>query len=141
MIGGKWTGLEQALRNAEALGKDMAASDVIEPTLLRIGGELKEDIVRGAPRSSDAPHMADTFVVKASKEERIWGRTTVLVGPRVRGVGFVAPLIELGTLKMAARPFIRPAFDGWKSGFVPSLVGELQRQYERVVKKYTARSR
>jgi len=142
MITAKWTGLDEAIRNVSALGKELAEGEVIEKALVKVGQPLRDDIVRAAPRSRDARHMADEFVVKPSKEAREWGRTTVLVGPRAGkgSVGFVAPFVEFGTSKMRARPFIRPAFDAFRGGFVGALTGELQKQFERVVRKYTKRA-
>ena len=141
MITGKWTGLEDAIRNVEALGHELGTDEVLRPALLKVGAPLRDEIVRTAPRSQDTQHMADTFIVKASKEEGEFGRTTILVGPRAgRTVGFVAPLVEFGTSKMAARPFIRPAFDAFAQGFPGALAEQLRKQYERVVKKYTRRA-
>lgn len=135
----KWAGLDEAIRNVSALGKDIAEGEVIEKALVRVGQPLKDEIARTAPRSKDQRHMADEFVVRPSKHDREFGRTIVLVGPRAgRGsVGFVAAFVEFGTSRMRARPFIRPAFDAFRVGFVGALTGELQKQFERVVRKYT----
>ncbi len=137
MITAKWTNLEEVIRNVEALGREMATEEVLLPGLKAAGKELRDDIVRAAPRSKIAPHMADTFVVKPSKEAREFGRTTVLVGPSVRSVGFVAGFVEFGTSHMRAQPFIRPAFDAFQGWFPTMLADHLRRQYQRVVKKYT----
>jgi hypothetical protein len=37
---------------------------------------------------------------------------------------------------MSAQPFIRPAFDAFKSTFSAQLAAQLRTQYDRVVKKY-----
>lgn len=140
-ITAKWTGLEEAFRNAAALGKELATEEVLGPALLRVGGPLKDEIVRTAPHSKDQVHMADTFIVKASKFHREFGRTVVLVGPKAgKGVGFVAPFVEFGTSFQPPRPFIRPAFDWFQAGFAGALTAQLQKQYERVVRKYTKKA-
>jgi HK97 gp10 family phage protein len=139
----RWTGLDEARRNLEVLGKELADSLVVEPALVKVGGTLRDEIARTAPRSPFAPHVADTFVVKPSKEARELGRTTILVGPKKgRGsVGFIAPFIEFGTSKQPAHPFIRPSYDGWVSSFPGAVVAALQSQYERVIRKYASRAR
>lgn len=142
MIGGKWTGLDEAIRNISALGREIAEDEVIGKALVQAGKPLRDDIMRTAPRSRDNRHMADEFIVKVSKEEKSFGRTTVLVGPRGgRGhVGFVAPFVEFGTSSQSARPFIRPAFDAFRVSFVAALVPELQKQFNRVVRKYVKKA-
>jgi HK97 gp10 family phage protein len=137
----KWSDLNEAIRTAEALGRDVATDEVIGKALLSSARPLLDDIVRTCPRSHVAPHVADTFVVKVSREEREFGRSTVLVGPRPGFPGFVASFLEFGTSKMSARPFIRPAYDSWRAGSFPGeLVEAIRKQYERVVKKYVRRA-
>lgn len=142
MITAKWTGLDEAIRNAEQLGRELATEEVLRPALLKTGAPLKEEIERTTPRSPDAPHVADTFVIKVSAEEREQGRTTVLIGPSAAkwSVGFVAPFLEFGTSKMSARPWIRPAYDAFRGGFPGALAEQMRVQYERVVRKYTRKA-
>jgi HK97 gp10 family phage protein len=142
MITAEWSGLKQAIRNAQALGEDIGREEVLEKGLVTVGRPLRDDIVRGAPRSPDAPHVADTFIVKVSKEEREAGQSTVLVGPKAGkgSVGFVAAFLEFGTSKMAPRPFIRPPWDGWRGSYPKLLTEQIRRHYNRVVRKYTRRA-
>lgn len=143
MITAKWTGLDEAIRAASALGHELASEEVLRPALLKTGAPLKEDIVRTTPRSPYAPHVADTFVMKVSAEERGEGRTTVLIGPSAASgsVGFVAPFLEFGTSKMGARPWIRPAYDAFNGGFAGALAAQMRVQYDKVVRKYVTRVR
>jgi HK97 gp10 family phage protein len=141
-VTGEWTGLREAIRNAQALGEEIAREEVLEKALVDVGKPLRDDIARAAPRSPIAPHVAETFVVKVSREERAAGRSTVLVGPKAGkgSVGFVAPFLEFGTSLMAARPFIRPAWDGWKAGFPKALAAHLRKRYDQVVRKYARKA-
>lgn len=131
---GKWTGLEQAIQNVHSLGRELAQKDVIVPALKAAAKPLRDEIVRTAPRSRDTKHMADTFVVREHE-----GR--VLVGPKGgRGsVGFVAPLVEFGTSKMGARPFIRPAFDAWKDSYAAEVVRHLEKRFKSVLRRNAKR--
>jgi HK97 gp10 family phage protein len=133
-VTGKWTGLREALANVHSLGRELAQKDVIVPALKEVARPLRDEIVRAAPRSRDSKHMADTFIVKESE-----GR--VLVGPKGgRGsVGFVAPLVEFGTYKMAARPFIRPAYDAWKGTYAAEVVRRLEKRFKSVLRRNAKR--
>ena len=141
-IAGRWGSLEGAIRNARALGEDIAREEVLEKALVDVGKPLRDQIARTAWRSPDAPHVADTFVVRPSKEARLAGRAEVLVGPKGgRGsVGFVAAFLEFGTSKMPPRPVIRPAWDAWKGGFQRAMTRQIRKRYERVVRKYVRRA-
>lgn len=140
VLTGRWTGLKDAIRNAEALGRDIANDEVIGKALLRTAEPLRDDIAAAAPRSKVAPHVAETFVAKMSRDESR-GRMTVVVGPKPGYPGLVAPFLEFGTSKMAPRPFIRPTYDGWRATSWPgALVDQIRTQYERVVRKYVQRA-
>lgn len=142
VITARWGSLDQAIRNVAALGREIGNEEVLEKALVDAGRPLRDEIARTAPRSPDAPHVADTFIVVPSKEQRAAGRAVVRVGPKAgKGVGFVAAFLEFGTIKMAARAFIRPAWDAFKGGFARSLIGPLRQHYERVVKKYVGHAR
>lgn len=133
-VTGKWSGLREALQSVHALGRELAQKDVIVPALKAVAKPLRDEIVQTAPRSRDTKHMADTFIVKESE-----GR--VLIGPKGgRGsVGFVAPLVEFGTYKMPARPFIRPAFDAWKDSYAAEVVRHLEKKFASVLRRNAKR--
>lgn len=138
MIGGQWGNLDEALRSIRALGEEVGTEQVLAPALLAGGRELRDNITQVAPRSNVAPHMADTFVVKLSKEQADFGRTVVLVGPSTgRTVGFVAPFVEFGTSEQAAQPFVRPEADSFILRFPGLMADNLRRVFSRVVRKYT----
>lgn len=140
MITAEWSGLDEALRNVQALGEELSREEVLEPALLRAAGPLRDDLERTAPRGKVAPHVADTFVVERSRTEREAGRTTVLVGPKAGYPGLVAPFLEFGTSRMAARPWIRAAYDAFAPGFPAALTRTLGQAYRRVVGKYARRA-
>lgn len=139
----KWTGLEKALENARNLGEDVGRAEVLDRALLSTAKPLRADLARATPRSSVAPHLADQWRSVISKEQRGQGRSIVKVGPKAGkgSVGYVAPLLEFGTWKMSPRPWIRAAWDAFKTSYPRALTAELSRHFKRVVKKYTKTKR
>jgi len=61
----------------------------------------------GAPRSDEAPHVADNIVISTARTE---DQAAVAIGP-ARGFAYAVPL-EVGTVDTPAQPFARPAYDG-----------------------------
>jgi len=147
MIGGKWTGIAQAMENVALLGKELGNEEVLLKAIAKVAKPLLADIQRDAPRSSGSgPHMADDFVILPDRETRKAGEAIVLVGPlpphsrKSNKRGFIAAFHEFGTSKMRATPFIRPNYDSFAQLYGTLMVPELQKQFERVVRKYTKRA-
>lgn len=146
VLSGQWTGLEEAARRAYELGRDVANVEVLERAGVEVGRTLVDEIQRTGPRRPPAPDMVDDFVAAPSKLQREEGRAVVMVGPRnprssgSNGHGWLAGFMEFGTRKQRARPFIRPAYDGWRGGYPRAMAEAIRKQYDRVVRKYVARA-
>ena len=70
-----------------------------------------------------------------SQIDRASGSRTAYAGSRY----FVARLLEFGTVKMPARPFLRPAVDAGGQEAVDALAANLSAGIERETAKYKAR--
>lgn len=101
------------IEGAEALSQQLRAlpgrvsRKMLVQALLEAGGPMRARISALAPRGRSAPHLADSLVLQQQ-------RGSMEGGPVVRiGVTrdfFYGYFVELGTSKMAARPFVRPGF-------------------------------
>lgn len=102
--------------------------------LTQVSVPIAVDAARRAPRSSEAPHLADSIAVstklKRSQRRRARPGVTVYVGARMPH----AHLVEFGTGprytdgkyagQMPAQPFLRPAWDAHK-GRIMSELGDI----------------
>lgn len=76
---------------------------------LRAGAKpIVDEAKRLVPRRTGA--LARSITTRAGKQGRASSERTLLIGFR-QPVSRIAHLLEFGTSKMAARPFIRPALD------------------------------
>lgn len=126
-------------------GQDLAArlarleqsvSRKIKVDALREAAEpIRATAAKLAPRSPDAPHLADNIVIGMKTEKTLerLGRdseTVVEVGPRAGTSGddfFYGLFQEFGTAFIPAQPFMRPAFDTWAPRSLNALVSRLWR--------------
>jgi HK97 gp10 family phage protein len=87
------------------------ASAVSKRILVRALAEgaepIRQSMAAHAPRSDEAPHIADHIVISVARTE---DQAAVAIGP-AKGFAYGVPL-EVGTVDTPAQPFARPAFDG-----------------------------
>jgi HK97 gp10 family phage protein len=105
-----------------------ALSDELKPKVLLEGLKtaaepMRDEMARLAPRGPEAPHLADSMTI--SRTTKIEGvrltedEVAVAVGPAKDF--YYGYFHEFGTVKMRARPFMRPAFDGQGESALQSL--------------------
>ncbi len=99
-----------------------------------------------APRSNQAPHLADNIIVSETTRVRGFGGSgrwrdvdpfvsTVAIGPSYRPEDiFYGQFQEFGTAHHAAQPFLRPAFDVMRSRVPKMIAASLGRAIARRTK-------
>lgn len=89
-------------------------------------GEMARDILTKRERSA-GDHMASYSVfVRSGKKSRLAGKKR-----DVARDSFYWRFVEFGTVKMAARPFLRPAFEAKKEEAVDAIGAELDKRIQK----------
>lgn len=89
-------------------------------------GEMTKDIQVKRERT-EGDHVASFSVyVRVGKQSRLAGRAR-----DVDKDSFYWRFVELGTAKMPAQPFLRPAFEGKKEGAVDAIGQELDKRIQK----------
>ena len=108
-------GLRAATSAGAALIRDEAKARAPVDT-----GEMKRDIQMKRDRESATYRAVYSVYVRAGKKSRLSGKA--------RGVdkdSYYWRFVEFGTCKMAARPFMRPAFEAQKEAAVEAIRDKL----------------
>jgi HK97 gp10 family phage protein len=87
-------------------------------------GEMRKDIQVKRERSPDNVASYSVFV-RSGKKSRLAGRAR-----NVDRDSFYWKFVEFGTAKMAARPFMRPAFEAKKEEAVDAIGAELDKRIQ-----------
>lgn len=157
-------GLREIEQNLRALGRDLAARGVRrmmsraavpmrddarrrapilkQPDTRRMAGTLQKSIVIW--RKRETPYAATYYVgVRglSSKATGFFKSFTDRAGKALKGSDnpndpFYWRFVELGTSKMAARPFLRPAFEAKKMESINTAVREGQEFIRRTVRRF-----
>lgn len=87
------------------------AKNIMRATVHGIAGEIRDDARDRAP--SDGPPVVLKKNIRAKRERGLPGyvESTVRVAPKA----FYWKFLELGTVKMAARPFFGPAVQAYRA--------------------------
>lgn len=141
MIGGRWTGHDEASKILEQIVSEVARDEVVAGAMIAAARDVVLDMRDRAPRRSPAPDMADSIAVARSTEGAEDGVVVVKIGPRRSAAhSWIAKLIEFGTSKMPAQPFMRPTWDEYEQGFSNRIAAAMQPAYKRAVARYARRT-
>ncbi|ESU71107.1 hypothetical protein T260_15115 [Geobacillus thermopakistaniensis] len=116
-MGFQINGMQELLRQLERMG---AEADRVKEEALLAGAEIIQQAAsERAPR--DTGKLAENIVISDVKEDG-----TVDIGPdRDRFYGL---FLEFGTSKMAARPFLQPAFEESKEQVQQKMADVIRRE-------------
>lgn len=123
------TGFDDLFAKLDKLPSLVSAKTALVRAARKGGKPIRDAARSAAPRSDEAPHMADTIVVIVA-EQTIEG-VTILIGPSKKG--FYGYFLEFGFGRMAANPFLRPAFDTNVDKAVEIIRTELASQITRAM--------
>lgn len=88
-----------------------------------------------ASPSVDEGDLRDNIIVKRVPESDLTSEHIVTVRTKRAGGAPHAALVEFGTVKMPAEPFMRPAFEGGKQEAANAMVNEAARGIDAAAKK------
>ena len=86
---------------------------------------------KGVRTVTDYGHLRDNIRVRRAKAKTD-GKVVFTINT---GNAFWGYFLEFGTVKMEARPFMRPAFDAFKGAAIDVQIAELKTGIERVAKR------
>lgn len=112
--------LRQATSAAAATIRDEARSRAPVDT-----GEMRKDIQIKRERESTAYRAVYSVFVRTGKKSRIGGRAR-----NVDKDSYYWRFVEFGTSKMAAKPFMRPAFEAKKEAAAAAMKSTLAKRIE-----------
>lgn len=125
--------LERALRELP----NAVAKGVLRTALKKAGQPVVDAAIAMAPR--DTGKLAESIEIKTSltrrqrRRRRKAGDVEMFIGPSTAARH--GHLVEFGTVKMAPRPFMRPAWDGNKERVLSLFVAEMRKAIDRAVKR------
>lgn len=107
------TGLETLLQNLLKELPEALDPPTLRRALVAAGEPIRAGMQARAPRGPDAPHIAESIIVKPLSPTELEAVTDDSAGVEIGPTAgfFYGYFFEFGTVKLAARPFARPAFD------------------------------
>lgn len=129
-------GLGEIERKLKALVAQVTKPAVLEEALVAGGEVIAEEARRLVPVRTGT--LRDSIVVAsgdldASAVTLKHGLAKVQIGPDERG--FYGHLVEFGTYRSAAKPFMRPAFDAKKAEAMEIVTEHLSRAFEQAARR------
>lgn len=142
-IGGHIEGLKELDRALKKLPLAVQKR-VLRATLKKAGRPIAADAAVRAPR--DRGDLAESITVKTElsrsqrrKMRKSKGEVVMFIGA-ARPKGAHAHLVEFGTEKMAAQPFLRTAWDAGKAAALETIKTDLWKAISRAAKRLARRA-
>jgi HK97 gp10 family phage protein len=117
-------GLDQLDSDLQDLCRRISGAELERITQLA-GSEILQEVYRHAPvRTGALKSSIESF----ARSKASWARSTIQVADSKKGgIKWYAVLLEYGTSRMSAKPFMRPAFDMSKDRAVATFQTELEK--------------
>jgi HK97 gp10 family phage protein len=112
------TGMEELFNQLDSLGED--ASKALKEAVMKGAEIVREDASRRAPRRTGK--LSQSIIIESAEVEPDY--VSVKIGPNKEA--FYGRFVEMGTSKMPAKPFLRPAWDANKENVKKIISDELK---------------
>jgi HK97 gp10 family phage protein len=133
------TGLDALLRTLLHDLPEAVQVPVLRRTLVAAAEPMRAGMVARAPRGPEAPHLAENIITKPLSPSELEAVTDdsagVELGPTKEF--FYGYFWEFGTVKLTARPFMRPAFDAHQDESLARIGDSLGAEILKAAEKHT----
>lgn len=139
----KWHGVDAFRSGLRAIPRELRR-EKLGAALLFAVQPMADAMASGASRSAGpghgfgtGRHMADGIGARLSDERRTSWQVRVEVGPYSPAPPYefwYDRFVEFGTSKLPARPFVRPAWDGYKDQAMQRIADFVQGIYDRAMR-------
>ncbi len=141
MIGGKWTGVEGAVKALVDISSECARDDVVVDAMLAVTRPIAEEMGRALYERIRRVTGATGESIEAQRVTDAGtpdGVVAIEIGPRTGSTaGFKVRFWEFGTSKLPARPFMRPTWDQHEGGFGAQVTGHLRNSYQKLKARFS----
>lgn len=133
MIGGTWTGIDEALHALESVAVETVREEHVAKALLEVTRPMAREMEARlyqlvTRRTGETGESIEAQRVDASGE----GTTAVEIGPRLRSAGgWRVKFWEHGTSILPARPFMRPVWEEHAGTFSRAVADSLGAAYRK----------
>lgn len=139
----KVDGFKEIKKALDTLGK-VATTSVLRSALRKAGTPVVHTAMLLAPkRTGDLASSVDIRSTLTTRQKRFSpkqkGEVELFIGPS-HPTGAHGHLLEFGTSRMPAKPFLRPAWDTHKEGVLKTLEKEIWDAIERVRRRLARRA-
>lgn len=117
-------GLDQLDKDIQELCRRISGKE-LERITQAAGNEILQEVSNHAPvRTGALKASIETFI----RSKEVWAKSVIQVANSKKGgIKWYAVLLEYGTSKMSAKPFMRPAFDMSKDKALVTFQTELEK--------------
>ena len=143
MIGGRWTGVDEAIGTLLEISSQVARDEVVAHAMLQASKPIVADM---QIRATDLGLYKTGAMVESLAVARVTdagtgeGVVVVELGPRLGAKHYwLVKLWERGTSKAPARPFMRPTWDEYERIFPTAVTMALRKSYETIAARYQTR--
>lgn len=121
------TGLDALLRTLLHDLPEAVQVPVLRRALVAAAEPMRAGMVARAPRGDTAPHIADNIITRPLSPSELEAVTDDSAGVEIGPTSpfFYGYFWEFGTVKLPARPFMRPAFDAHQGAVLARLGTDL----------------